>query len=167
VEHAIPSLVIGALLLVASAFIAHSSLQSYEQTALSLKAMQARMAEQSRTRLSIVSVTLDAERDTLDVNLKNDGQSRLALYSRFDVILDYRAAGVAASAWLPYEPTPPVAGAWSLISIEDDSFEPGLLNPGETALLRLELAAPLDAGETNRVVIVSETGAAVSAPFSS
>ena len=94
-------------------------------------------------------------------------QTRLALYDRVDVIVSYTTALGAARTWLPYIPDVPEPNSWSVASIANDSFEPGLLNPGETAQLLIELAPAAAPGGTHRIVIASETGAVASAPFSS
>jgi archaellum component FlaF (FlaF/FlaG flagellin family) len=164
-EHAIPSMIIGMLLLIASAFTAQSSLGIYDDLSHSLKEMESRIGEQSRTRTSIVSATLDPNGHTLNVSLRNEGQTRLTEYAQFDVIAEYTSASGATSAWLPYVAGIASANTWTMVSISGDSFEPGLLNPGETAAIQIELSPDVAPASTNRIVIVSETGIAVSAPF--
>jgi archaellum component FlaF (FlaF/FlaG flagellin family) len=166
-EHAIPSMIIGTLLLLASAFTAQSSLGVYDDLSQTLKVMESRLGEQSRTRTAIVSATLDANGHTLTVTLLNEGQTRLTDYARFDVIAGYHTVAGFENGWLAYVEGAPAAGSWTLTSIDDDEFEPGLLNPGETATLQIELIANVEAGHTNRITIVSESGVAATATFAS
>ena len=166
-EQAIPSLIIGALLLIASAFTAQGNLRNYDRMGQSIKQLETRVSANAQANFTIAAATLDPAGDTLTVNLRNDGQTRLALYDRVDVIVSYTTALGAARTWLPYIPDVPEPNSWSVASIANDSFEPGLLNPGETAQLLIELAPAAAPGGTHRIVIASETGAVASAPFSS
>jgi archaellum component FlaF (FlaF/FlaG flagellin family) len=167
VENSIPALIIGAILIVASSLTARSSLHSYDQLSLSLRAMEERTGEQSQTQLTIVDASLDGANDTLTVELRNDGQTKVGVFDRLDLIVTYLTDGMQSSAWLPHAPGAATAGTWTLESIEDDVFEPGILNQGETAELTVELPAPAKNNRTHRIVISSETGVTASAPFSS
>ncbi|HEX5142037.1 MAG TPA: hypothetical protein VFX19_13920 [Dehalococcoidia bacterium] len=166
-ENAIPALVIGGLMLIASAFVTHGNLKSYDQLSQSMREMEHRLAERSQSQLTVVDATLDGSLDTLTIDLRNDGQTRLTAFERMDLIVVYETAGGEVRKWLPFSSGGLAADSWTVDSISDDSFEPGLVNPGETAQLTVELAEPALAGQTNRIVIVSETGAVASAPFSS
>ncbi len=46
-------------------------------------------------------------------------------------------------------------------------FEPGILNPGETAQIEIDLGTAVEAGKTNLIVIGSEAGSTISMPFTS
>ncbi len=167
-DNAIPALVIGAILLVASSLMARGTLHSYEQLGGSIKEMETRMGEQARTRLSVTSATLDVERDTLMLSLRNDGQSRLANFDRVDVIVTFfTGPATTQNAWLPYEAGAPTPGSWTIVSITDDVHEPGILNPGETAQIQVELGATVEPGKTNLIVIATESGTSLSYPFAS
>lgn len=167
-ETSIPALIIGALLLIASTLTARSSLQAYDRLGASFQQMEARAGEKSQSRLAVTNASLDATKQTLTVSVRNEGQTRIALFDRLDVIVNYRTAPAASvSAWLPYASTTPTAGSWGVDSIDGDDFEPGILNPGETAHFHVELETPALAGQTNTIIIGSETGSTVSAPFSS
>jgi archaellum component FlaF (FlaF/FlaG flagellin family) len=166
-ENAIPALVIGALMLIASAFVTHGNLKSYDSLGESLRQMEQRMSERTQSHLTVTDATLDGGLDTLSIGLRNDGQTRLSAFERMDLIVIYETASGEVRKWLPFESGALSADAWTVDSISDDVFEPGLVNPGETALLTVELAEPAAAGSTHRIVIVSEAGAVASAPFTS
>ena len=166
-ENAIPALVIGAILLAASSLMARGSLQAYDQMGSSIKQMEARLGEQARTRLTVTSAGLDGARDTLTVNLRNDGSTRLANFERVDVIVSaFQSASLAQTFWLAYTPGAPSLNTWTVVSIVNDVHEPGILNPGETAVLQIELS-PVWPGMTNLVLITSDTGVTTSYPFAS
>lgn len=166
-ENAIPTLVIGALLLVASAIMTRGNLSSYDQLNQSMREMEARMTQRAHSELTVLDATLDVDLDTLSVNLRNDGQTRLADYGSMDLIVVYESAGGRQTKWLPFSDSGLTPGTWNVDSISDDAFEPGLLNPGETAQLIVELAEPVVTGQPNRIVIVTDAGAVTSAPFTS
>jgi archaellum component FlaF (FlaF/FlaG flagellin family) len=166
-DSALPSLLIGALMLLASAFLARGGIQSYDQLGGSLRNLETRIQQQNATRLSVTATSLDGARDTLTVNLRNDGQIRLAAYHKLDVIVTYyTSASARLTVWVPWsEAVTP--GAWRLASILNDAYEPGILNPGETAEIQIELGSAVHPGATNLIVIGSEIGSPVSVPFSS
>ena len=165
-ENAIPTLVIGALLLVASALVTHSNMQAQAELSQSFRGMQLRLGEMTQTELKISDATLQPDLTTLDLSVLNDGQTRLSDYAKMDLIVTYETASGRVTKWLPFS-TVTAADTWSLSAISGDSFEPGLLNPGETAQIVVDLAEPAITGQTNRIVIVSDSGAATSAPFTS
>lgn len=167
-ENAIPSLLIGAILLVASSLMARGSLHSYDQLGTSLRQMETRLGEQAQTRLTITDTDLDWANNTLTVDVRNDGQTRIASFEKLDVILTYYTSSSAQlTVWLPYTTGVPGANSWTVDDINNDSYEPGILNPGETLELRIELSPAVYDNRTNLVVISSETGSSVSAAFSS
>ena len=146
-DNAIPALVIGAILLVASSLMARGSLHTYDQLSVSVKHMESRLAEQSGTRLTVSGPALDSPRDTLTFNLTNDGQTRLADFAHLDLILTYYTSPTARqTVWLPYEAGTPTPGTWTIVSITNDIYEPGILNPGETAQVSVELTPAVEAG---------------------
>lgn len=166
-ENAIPSLLIGALLIVASTLIARSGLKSYDTVGTSVKEMHVRMVEQLQSRQTISSVTVDGGGGGITLNLANVGQTRVATYERVDLIVTYfTSPTVRVTQWLPYN-----AGGgpntWTVQSITNDAYEPGILNPGETAIIHVTLAAPLQAGQTNFVLTSSESGSIASTNFNS
>jgi hypothetical protein len=166
-ENALPTLVIGALLLIASAAVTHANVQSHAQFSQSFREMEARMGYRAQTELSITGSALDPEGDTLSLQLFNAGQTRLTAYQMMDVIVIYETAAGRVTRWLPYAGGALVDDSWDLGSIEDDGFEPGLLNPGETAEIIVELSEPALSGQLNRIVIVSDAGVVTSVPFTS
>ena len=59
------------------------------------------------------------------------------------------------------------ANSWTITSITNDAYEPGILNPGETAVVHVTLSAPVQAGKTNFVLMDSEAGSIASTNFNS
>lgn len=166
-ENAIPSLLIGALLIVASTLIARSGLKSYDQIGNSVKELQVRMVDQMQSRMTISNVTVDGGGGGITLNLANVGQTRVATYERVDLILTYYTSPtVRVTTWLPYDGGV-AANTWTVTSITNDAYEPGILNPGETAVIHVTLATPVQAGKTNFVLMDSEAGSIASTNFNS
>jgi archaellum component FlaF (FlaF/FlaG flagellin family) len=166
-ENAIPALLIGALLIIASTMITRSGLKSYEQVSTSVKEMQTRMVDQVQSRLTISNVTVDGGGGGITLNLANVGQTRVATYDRVDLILTYYTSPTArVTTWLPYDAAVS-ANSWTITSISNDAYEPGILNPGETAVVHVTLAAPVQPGKTNFVLMDSEAGSIASTNFNS
>jgi len=166
-ENAIPSLLIGALLIVASTLIARSGLKSYDQIGNSVKELQVRMVDQMQSRMTISNVTVDGGGGGITLNLANVGQTRVATYEGVDLILTYYTSPtVRVTTWLPYDGGV-AANTWTVTSITNDAYEPGILNPGETAVIHVTLATPVQAGKTNFVLMDSEAGSIASTNFNS
>jgi hypothetical protein len=158
---------VGALLIVASTLIARSGLRSYDQIGGSVKEMQTRMVDQLQSRLTISNVTVDGGGGGLTLNLANVGQTRVATYERVDLILTYFTSPTArVTSWLPYDQGAS-PNSWTLVSIANDAYEPGILNPGETAVIHVTLGTPVQAGKTNFVLMDSEVGSIASTNFNS
>jgi len=167
-ENAIPSLIIGAIILVAISIMGRGSLESYENLGTSLRAMESRLVERTSTQLTVQNTSVDPSGNFVTFDLRNDGQSRLATFERLDLIVTYHDGPTTqVSVWLPYSDGAPAANAWTLVSILDDGFEPGIFNPGETAQLRLDLVPGIAAGQNNSLVISTELGSTVEAAFTS
>jgi archaellum component FlaF (FlaF/FlaG flagellin family) len=167
-DSAIPTMIIGAIMLTAVAVMGRGSLQAYDDVGMSLRAMESRILQKAGTQLTITDASVDPSGDFVTVSLRNDGQTRIAAYDRIDVILSYHPApSLQINAWLPYRSGGPAANSWTLLSILDDGFEPGILNPGETALIRVDVNPGIAAGQTHSIVVSTEQGSTVSAAFSS
>ena len=165
-ENAIPSLLIGALLIVASTLMAQSGIHSYDQMNNSLRDMETRLSEKVQSRLDIQNITVDSDKQGLTLNLVNLGQTRISAFDRVDLILTYYTSPTnLSSQWLPFATT---AGTnlWQVTSIAGDAFDPGILNPGESATIHVQLSGAMQTGKTNRVVVSNEHGASASAQFS-
>ena len=161
-------MIIGAIVLTAIAILGRGSLQTYDDVGMSLRALESRLVEKTGTQLIVTNPTVDPSGDFVTFGLRNDGQTRIAAFDRLDLIVTYHESpSTQVSAWLPYSETGPAANAWTLLSILDDGFEPGILNPGETAQLRLDLNPGIAASQSNSLVISTELGSTVEAAFTS
>jgi hypothetical protein len=101
------------------------------------------------------------------VTLLNDGSTRVGAIEDLDVIVSYFTTSASqANVWLPFEPTGATPNTWSLLDILNDDYEPGILNPGESAQLVLNLNPGVEVGPTNSLVISTQIGATTASSFS-
>ncbi len=165
-ESGLPALIIAAVFLLAASFLSRSGISSYEALGQHIKQVEARTGEQARTRLTIVSASLDAPGTTLTVQLRDDGSTNISSWSALDVLVSYYTGPSSrVDAWIPYVDGGLSPNTWTVVSITSDAFEPGILNPGETATIEVGLSPAVASGTTNEVVIATDGGVTVSAPF--
>lgn len=166
-ENAIPTMIIGSILLTAIAIVGRGSLQTYDEVGMSFRAMEARLVEKSTTDLTVTDATVDLTGQLVSVTLLNDGSTRIGTIEDLDIIVSYfTAIGGQANIWLPFEASGLTANTWSLVLIQNDDHEPGILNPGESAELLLNLSPGVAVGPSNSLVISTEIGATTAASFS-
>jgi hypothetical protein len=115
-----------------------------------------------RTLLTPVSTNL-ASADTLEIILENNGQTRLADFDKWDVIVHYYDnIGDYYIDWLPYTDTTLNNNEWEIAWIRlnggAEVFEPNVLNPGEQVMIRGKLDPQPGAGTTNMVVVSTPSG---------
>jgi archaellum component FlaF (FlaF/FlaG flagellin family) len=166
-ENAIPSMIIGAIILTAIAVLGRGSLQTYDQLGISLRTMESRLAEKSTTDLAVTEATVDPTGEYVTVTLLNEGSTRIGKVEDLDVIVSYfTSLSGQTNVWLPFDDTGLATNSWTLVTILNDDYEPGILNPGESAQLLLNLNPGVAVGPTNSLVISTEIGATTAASFS-
>jgi len=163
-ESSIPAAVIAAVLMVSVVVLARAGYHSVDEMGLVWKQMEARAGEQARTQLTVTNVTSTSP--YVDVELLNDGSTTLADYARMDVIVNCTTGGGApVVAWIPYTSGPLTENTWTVQGIANDSFEPGIFNPGETLRMRIWLEPAAGGGTTNRLLVATDLGVTVSTTF--
>jgi hypothetical protein len=125
-----------------------------------------------RTELKPISTNISTgyTPDPLDIILENTGQTKLADFEKWDVIVQYYDnTDTYQVKWLPYAED---AGAnewevaWIRLNGQPETFEPNVLNSGEQILITAWLDPPVKAGSTNMVVISTPSGVTTSTYFS-
>jgi hypothetical protein len=165
-DTSIPALVIGAILLLGATFLSRSSITTYDRLGQQIKGVEARAGEQARTSLSVTSAVLDGAHVELTLQVRNNGQTNLSAWQAMDVIVTYSdATSARLTTYLAYTDGALADNTWTVASMSPDSFEPGILNPGETATLTLRLSPAVGAGTSNVIVISTENGVTLSAVF--
>ncbi|MFH1651605.1 MAG: hypothetical protein ABID87_05850 [Chloroflexota bacterium] len=120
----------------------------------------------NRTHLELTGATSLFPAGHWRVRLRNRGQTKLNDLAKWDVIVQYSAAGGEQVVWLPYTTGTPGNNQWGkiLISAESegkvlpDVYDPGILNPGEEMLIDLRLDPVPEAGTPATITIATATG---------
>jgi hypothetical protein len=169
-ETAIVSLICIALMVFGGMTMSRGFFTSVDSSATRLEEIGSRNEQIMRTELTPDSATLDGALDTLTVDLQNTGQTKLADFDKWDIIVQYYdASGTYHTRWLPYAAGGAGDNEWEVTWLgmngEDEVFEPDVLNPGETMRLDAQLSPPAGVDTTNMVVVSTPNGVTASAAF--
>ncbi len=126
-----------------------------------------------RTDLTPVStnITLVSGADPLEIVLENSGQTKLADFEKWDIIVQYYdEGGNYIVQWLPYVPGTSATYEWDVgwikMNGQPEVFDPNVLNPGEQIMIKTLLDPSVGAGTTNMVVISTPSGVTCTTYFS-
>jgi hypothetical protein len=166
-ESVLPAFVVVLIMLFAWLVPVQSLLSAQDRIQFSQQAMESRLLDRARTNLETVKAKVNDEGSLLDLVVENTGQSKLADFDQWDLILQYYDGdGGYQVVWLPYlDGDSPAENTWTLLDISDDFFEPGILNPGETMHVRVSLSPDVGPLTTNQVAVTTGDGIGVSAIF--
>ena len=169
-ETAVVSLICIALIVFGGMTMSQGFLTSVDASTMGLEEIGQRDETIMRTELSPVSTSQPAA-NTLEVILDNSGQTKLADFDKWDVIVQYYDdTGTYHIQWLPY--TEETLGdnewevAWIQLNGAAEVFEPNVLNPKEEITIRAQLNPSVGAGTTNMLVVSTPGGITASTYFS-
>jgi hypothetical protein len=169
-ETAIVSLICIALVVFGSMTMSQGFMTSVDASTTRLEEVGQRDETIMRTDLSSVSSSMPAA-NILEVTLENSGQTRLANFDKWDVIVQYYDdAGNYYTRWLPHTEGTLGNNEWEVVWIRlngaAEVFEPGVLNPKEQIRIRAQLSPAAGTGTTNMVVVSTPNGIPASTFFS-
>ncbi|MBI5302723.1 MAG: hypothetical protein HY868_11340 [Chloroflexi bacterium] len=167
-ETAITGLIIIGLLILVVVGVTTTALTTQASLAESSRVMQERAGERVRTNVSPLNATTSAGGDYVYVTFKNIGTTKLTDFNRWDVILQYTGSGTGQVRWYPYG-----AGAnhWTeqIYQIASpptaETFEPGVLNPGEELVVTVNVSPVVDASTINLATVSTPNGISASMVF--
>jgi hypothetical protein len=171
-SNAIVALFVIALMIIAALTWSQAAFSSFDSVSQSLKEMAQTTREVNRTSISIL--VSQKQGDFFDIAVCNSGEVRLAQFEDWDVVVQYYdATGNYHIRRLAYTGnSTPSDNEWTVNIIysgegmsEEELFEPGILNPGEVAVLRLKLSPQPGSDTTNLVSISTFNGVNTSAQF--
>ena len=173
-ETAIVSVICIALIVIGGMTMSQGFLSSVDTTSAALKELGLRDEEIMRTELSPVSANTTITGNILYVTLENTGQTKLADFNKWDVIVQYYDGDITYyTKWLPYTDEPLGNNEWTKEGIYLDTenetaevFEPAILNPGEKIQIKAKLNPYVGEDTTNLVVISTPNGIPASISFS-
>jgi len=172
-ETAIVSIICIALVIFGGMTMSHGFMTSVDASAAGLEQVGNRNETMMRTEFTPVStnLTLVSGPSNLEIVLENTGQTKVADFEKWDVIVQYYdGSGTYHVEWLPYSETGGATNEWGVgwiyLNGQPEKFEPNVLNPGEQIMIVTQLDPAVGAGTTNMVVVSTPSGVTSSTYFS-
>ena len=169
-ETAIVSIICIALIAFGGMTMSRGFMTSVDASTTGLEEIGQRDETIMRTELTPVSAGQPSA-NTLEVVLENSGQTKLADFDKWDIIVQYYdGTGTYHVAWLPR--TEAVLGnnqwevAWIRLNGGAEVFEPNVLNRQEQIMIRAQLNPSVGAATTNMVIVATPSGITASTYFS-
>jgi archaellum component FlaF (FlaF/FlaG flagellin family) len=169
-ETAFVSVICVALMVIGGMTMARGFLSSVDNTSANMQVVSQRNENMMRTNISVLEVK-QVSADTLEVHISNIGQTKLADFSKWDVIVHHMDdTNNYYVTWLPYKISSPGANEWTEAGIYTSSgqpevFDPGILNPGEELVIETKISPNIKAGSENLVVVTTPNGVTVTKSF--
>jgi hypothetical protein len=171
-ETAIISIICIALVVFGGMTMSNGFMTSLDASTAGLQEISTRDNTMMRTELSPVStnITLVSGPDPLNIVLKNTGQTKIADFEKWDVIVQYfDDAGQYHVQYLTYVDKSIAPYEWDVgwikMNGQSEIFDPGVLNPGEQIMIQTRLDPSVGVNTTNMVVISTPTGITCSTYF--
>ena len=164
------SIICIAMIIVGGMTLSQGILTSADSTALNIDDMSLREGEMTRTDLDVVRAAYLSWGDLLRITVDNAGQTKLASFDKWDLIVDYYdSGGTHHIVWLPY--TTGVLGdnEWQKVGIglngPVEFFEPDILNPEEELVILASLSPVPGNATTGNIAIAAPNGIYESVSF--
>lgn len=165
-ETVIAAVIMISLLVLLIFGVAQHVLASQATLSDSSRVMQERLGERARTGLTAIGSAVAQLGDGVTVTLKNTGNTKLADFPQWDVILQYTGADNSSQAkWYAY-PSQWTAQIYQSVSPNvAEVIEPGILNPGEYVSVQVTLSPAVKVGTTNVATIAAPNGIGATTVF--
>lgn len=175
-ETAIVSIICIALVVFGGMTMSQGFMTSVDASTTGLEEIGQRDETIMKTELSSISTSVSSLsgdwdwEDNLEVTLENSGQTKMADFAKWDVIVQYYDVyGTYHVEWLPYTEATLGDNEWQVLWIRIDGdpevFEPNVLNPEEQIRIRVKLNPAIGDPTTNMVVVATPNGIPASAHF--
>ena len=163
-ETALTGLIIIMVLLLAMLVLADSFFSSQDAVLESWREMEERVGDRARTDLLPVNAEAIGGGSMVQVTLRNEGDTKLADFDQWDVIIQYYdASSEYYVKWLPYAQP---GDRWTeFFSAEAQAFDPDILNPDEEMMVQLSVSPALGSPTTNQVIVATPNGIIASTVF--
>jgi hypothetical protein len=159
-----------AMIVMGGVILSQGLLTSADNAALSIEDITIREGDLARTALLATGAADLTWSGLLRVTVRNSGQTGLAGFDRWDVIVDYvDAAGTRHCRRLPFTEGELAGNQWRKARIGLDGpvefFEPDILNPQEELVVLASLDPPSGGGTAAKVTIAAVNGIGDSMAF--
>ncbi len=158
-ESGLPALLIAAILMLSTVFMARGGFLGADAIGQSLRQSEARYELKSRTGLTITGASIDGAGANITLTLLNDGQTVIADFASMDVVMQYfDETATRRDKWIPYTSGALASNTWKTGTFTNDVFEPGILNAGESMEVLIRVNPVVGVATTNLAIIGSEKG---------
>jgi len=166
--NALVTLILVTVVMVSALGLVSGSVSALDMLANSSKEMQDQACERGRTSIACSDAILDGAGVSLQVT--NVGGIPVFRFEDWDVIIQYRDVNDDDRVvWLPYSSIGGEVNQWILEGIyfdgEAEAIEPGILNPGETAVIEAVLSPAIGQDTTNMATVATDTGVSAQLVF--
>jgi hypothetical protein len=158
VETAIASLIVMTMLIFGMLTTSHNHLSAQDEVLQSWREMEEQLGERARTDISPTGAATDG--NTVTLTLENEGDTKLADFDQWDVILQYH--GIDAQEhieWCGYG----VGGGCRWMKVISEDLEPGILNPDEE--LVVTIWPTVEITPTGQAIVATPNGICASKAF--
>jgi archaellum component FlaF (FlaF/FlaG flagellin family) len=141
---AIVTIICIAMIIVGGMTLSQGIITSADSAAISVESISVREGDMMRTDLNAARAVKLSWADYLRVTVMNNGQTKLASFDKWDVIVSYTDnTGATHSTWLRYSDSVLGDNKWQKARIglygPTEFFEPGILNPSEEIVILARL----------------------------
>ena len=176
-SNVVTSLFAIAMIMGAVLVLTRDSLSSADRLSLTWQQKLQRTGDRERSELSLIAADLVATSTSVDVSIRNSGQTTLRDFAHWDVVMRYYATSSNSGlriVWLPYTTTtPPASEKWTVqgiyidaAALKSEAYDPNVFNPGEEMIVRINIT-PVIPTSTDNLIMIGEThGVTLAAPFS-
>ena len=171
-SNALVSLILVALMIVAGMTFSKTAINAFDDMTTSWQDAEETRMETLRSDAAAINAAVTPS--GVSIYLKNTGQSPLEGYQDWDIIVHYYdAGGNYYIKHLSYTANGvPDNNQWNCSTIfsgqdllREEAFQPRILDPGEVALLQLNLTPAAGADTPGWVVLAAENGITASVQF--
>jgi len=162
-----------AILLAAMAGLAQGSIVPQSTASNSLKALQNRTGDISRTAMTSLDSSVLAAGSEVELTVRNDGQTPLHRFQLWDLLMTYEdGAGLQIQRLAYTTDSSPSAGEWTVKGIYKDAgdatpeaFQPDIVNTGEEFIVQASISPAIASPSDNSFVLATDNGVALTVPF--
>jgi len=165
-ETAITALIVIGVLILAVLGLSQSVMASQASMSNAFREMQDRALDRTRTNLTTDSAAVSQPGDLVQIALRNAGGARLYNFTQWDVLLQYTDVNNNTQLrWYAYNADWTSQIYQSLSPVTPESFEPGILNPGEIFVIQVNVSPAVKSNTNNLAIISTPNGVVTSAVF--
>jgi hypothetical protein len=157
---------LAAIMMLATVLMARGGFLGADAIGMSLRESETRYAEQARTGLTVTGTAIDGSGANATFTVRNDGQTPIADFASMDVLVQYfDENGDRYDYWIPFTDGALASNTWNAGNFQNDVFEPGILNSGESMDITVRLNPVAGAATINWAIIGTDKGVTVQSYF--